>query len=78
MLPAILYEVHTVYNFPASLKTPTVPILHHHHREQSQKVLSIYRNWAENVRTVAENYFVHFQYMPGLGFYGIGLIHLIG
>jgi hypothetical protein len=46
----------------------------------SQKVLSIYRNWdpQDNQDRNAECYFVHYQYMPGLGFYGVGLIHLLG
>lgn len=46
----------------------------------SNKVLSIYRNWArdDNKDRNAECYCVHYQYMPGLGFYGVGLIHLLG
>lgn len=47
--------------------------------KSSQIILSIYRNWAEDDplrRKVM--HFVHYPYLPGLGFYGIGLIHLIG
>lgn len=45
----------------------------------SQKVLSIRRNWDENNERCERNsYFVHYKYLPGLGFYGSGLIHLIG
>jgi hypothetical protein len=42
-------------------------------------VLAIRRNWYEddNLR-MKRMHFVHYQYMPGLGFYGFGLIHLIG
>jgi hypothetical protein len=45
----------------------------------SGTVLSIRRNWYEDdpLRTKRQH-FVHYQYMPGLGFYGFGLIHLIG
>jgi hypothetical protein len=46
---------------------------------QDQKVLSIYRNWdEEDDQRVKRDHFIHYQYLPGLGFYGIGLIHLIG
>jgi len=42
-------------------------------------VLSIRRNWYEDDELrVKRLHFVHYQYMPGLGFYGFGLIHLIG
>jgi len=45
----------------------------------SNKVLSIRRNWHEDDEMrVKRLHFVHYQYMPGLGFYGFGLIHLIG
>ena len=45
----------------------------------SNNVLSIYRNYAENdpLRKKIE-YFVHFKFLPGLGFYGFGLTHMIG
>jgi hypothetical protein len=47
--------------------------------EGSQKVLSIYRNWDEKDELkIRKDYFVHFKFLPGLGFYGFGLIHMIG
>ena len=47
--------------------------------EGSRKVLSIRRNYKENdTRKAKQNYFVHFKFLPGLGFYGFGLIHMIG
>jgi hypothetical protein len=47
--------------------------------KSSSKVLSIKRNWKEGDTSYAKRqYFVHYQYLPGLGFYGTGLIHLIG
>jgi hypothetical protein len=79
-----LYEVHCYHNLPGEFEDPDgisdpyiITI-----EKQNSKVLSIYRNWNEehddpNYRC-AEQYFVHYQYMPGLGFYGIGLIQLIG
>lgn len=45
----------------------------------SQKVLSIRRNWAANDHTYAKiQYFTHFKFTPGLGFYGIGYAHILG
>jgi hypothetical protein len=42
-------------------------------------VLAIRRNWYEDdVLKTKRNHFVHYQYVPGFGFYGYGLIHLIG
>ncbi len=47
--------------------------------EGSRKVLSIRRNYQEgNVRKNKINYFVQFKFLPGTGFYGFGLIHMIG
>lgn len=47
--------------------------------EGSGEVLSIYRNYMEDDDTNArKEYFVHYKFLPGLGFYGFGLIHMIG
>ena len=47
--------------------------------EGSGKVLSIYRNYREDdVLKKKKQYFVHYKFLPGLGFYGFGLIHMIG
>jgi hypothetical protein len=44
-----------------------------------RKFLSIYRNYKEQDRKMKKiNYFVHYKFLPGLGFYGFGLIHMIG
>ena len=45
----------------------------------TNNILSIYRNYAEDdpFRKKIE-YFVHFKFLPGLGFYGFGLTHMIG
>ena len=47
--------------------------------EGSGEVLSIYRNYKPDDETKKrEEYFVHFKFLPGLGFYGFGLTHMIG
>lgn len=47
--------------------------------KSSREVLSIRRNWYENdPRKRKRMHFAHYRYLPGLGFYGIGLIHLLG
>ena len=47
--------------------------------EGSGEILSIYRNYsADDPNFTRIEYFVHFKFLPGLGFYGFGLIHMIG
>jgi hypothetical protein len=47
--------------------------------ESSREVLSIKRNYkSDDPLKNKTNYFVHFKFLPGLGFYGFGLIHMIG
>jgi len=45
----------------------------------SRTILAIRRNWYEDdILHTKRQHFVHYQYIPGFGFYGYGLIHLIG
>ena len=45
----------------------------------TNKILAIRRNWYEEDELhLKRQHFVHYQYIPGFGFYGYGLIHLIG
>ncbi len=47
--------------------------------KSSRTILSIRRNYYEDDKKKRKRqYFVHYRYLPGLGFYGTGLIHLIG
>ncbi len=47
--------------------------------KQTQTVLAIRRNWNPDDKLKAKRlHFVHYVYIPGFGFYGYGLIHLIG
>ena len=46
---------------------------------QSREVLSIRKNWnKDDPRKMRRMHFSHYKFMPGLGFYGIGLTHMIG
>jgi len=45
----------------------------------TSEVLSIRRNWnPDDPLTLKRQHFVHYAYVPGFGFYGLGLIHIIG
>ena len=45
----------------------------------NSKILSIYRNWSEeDPHKTKRQHFVHYGYVPGIGFYNLGLIHMIG
>ena len=60
---------------PTGIKLPYVVTI----EEGSRKVLSIRRNFAQDdPKKLKIQYFVHFKFLPGLGFYGLGLIHMIG
>ena len=75
-----LIEVHTNLDLPGyedqdGIKVPYVVTID----EDSRKVLSIYRNYKENdPMKKQKHFFVHYKFLPGLGFYGFGLIHMIG
>jgi hypothetical protein len=60
---------------PTGIKLPYIVTI----EEGSKKILSIRRNYIENdPKKQKVNYFVHFKFLPGLGFYGFGLIQMIG
>ena len=47
--------------------------------KSSSEILSIYRNWSEDdPNRIKKQHFVHYGYVPGIGFYNLGLIHMIG
>ena len=47
--------------------------------QYSGEILSIYRNYKEGDPDFRKiSYFVHYKFLPGLGFYGFGLIHMLG
>ena len=60
---------------PTGIKLPYIITID----EANSKVLSIRRNYGEqDPLKKKKDYFVHFKFLPGLGFYGLGLIHMIG
>ena len=60
---------------PTGIKLPYIVTI----EEGSMEVLSIKRNYkADDQLKKKTSYFVHFKFLPGLGFYGFGLIHMIG
>ena len=75
-----IFEVCVDYDLPgyedeAGIALPYIITL----EKSTAKVLAIRRNWYEDdILKLKRNHFVHYQYVPGFGFYGYGLIHLIG
>jgi len=81
-----IYEIHTVLEIegfedvdangePTGLKLPYIITID----ESSETVLSIRRNYLESDPLKNKiNYFVQYKFLPGLGFYGLGLSHMIG
>ena len=76
-----LLEMHVSMNMPEDFDDPdgiarpyVVTI-----DKSSKEVLAIRRNWYEDDQKKKKRmHFVHYKYLPGLGFYGTGLIHLMG
>ena len=60
---------------PTGIKLPYIVTID----SDSGDVLAIRRNYKkDDVRKKKKQYFVHYKFLPGLGFYGFGLIHLLG
>jgi hypothetical protein len=60
---------------PTGIRLPYVVTID----ESSGKVLAIRRNYdMTDPLKRKRQYFVHYKFMPGLGFYGFGLVHMIG
>jgi len=76
-----ILEMHVVMNMPEEFDDPdgiarpyVITI-----DKTSREILAIRRNWYEDdAKKKKRLHFVHYKYLPGLGFYGTGLIHLIG
>ena len=60
---------------PTGIKVPYVVTI----SQDNGQILSIRRNYREDDETKKKiQYFVHYKFLPGFGFYGLGLIHTIG
>ncbi|HBY85249.1 MAG TPA: hypothetical protein DEO86_05175 [Colwellia sp.] len=82
----VVYEVHTILDLegfedigsddePTGLKLPYIVTID----EQSEQILAIRRNYNETDPYKNKiNFFVQYKFLPGLGFYGLGLSHMIG
>ena len=69
------YEDMSPEGEPTGIKLPYIVTI----AESNNKILSIRRNFAiEDPTKKKINYFVQFKFLPGTGFYGFGLIHMIG
>ena len=75
-----VYEVYADLNLAGFENEDGIPLPYIVSIEEgSRKVLSIYRNYAENDPTFQrQDCFTHYKFMPGVGFYGLGYAHLLG
>ena len=86
-LDCTILEIHTNLDLPGfenrhplddsetGIKLPYIVTID----EGSSKILSVRRNWVEGDEYYHKaNYFAHYKFLPGLGFYGFGLLHMIG
>lgn len=72
------YELHVDYDVENDVDGVAKPYVITIDRS-SGEVLSIYRNWKEDDPLFAKRqHFTHYVYVPAFGFYGMGLIHIIG
>lgn len=81
-----IYEVHCNYDIngfedldeegePTGLELPYIITIH----KETSRLLSVRRNWKMDDPKKHKNiWFVHYQFLPGTGFYGFGYAHLIG
>ncbi len=81
-----IYEVHCNLDLPGyedlddegqptGLEVPYIVVVH----KETSKILSIRRNWKyDDAKKRKQVWFVHYQFLPGTGFYGFGYAHLIG
>lgn len=75
-----IYEIHVTTNLEGiddeeDLAKPYVVTI----ERGNNTVLAIRRNWnEEDPLELKRQHFVHYVYVPGFGFYGLGLIHIVG
>ena len=77
---ATMYEIYVDYNIEEfeDRKAILKPYIITVDRDQ-RKIKRIQRNWKpDDIEETKRQYFVHYKFTPGLGFYGYGFLHLIG
>ena len=75
----LLYEVHIDYDLPGYEDEDGIALPYVITLASTGEVLSIRRNWNEDDDLQEKRmHFTHYVYVPGFGFYGFGLIHLVG
>lgn len=75
----MLYEVHVDYDLPGYEDSDGIALPYVITIASTGEVLSIRRNYLEDDETRQKRmHFTHYLYIPGFGFYGFGLIHLVG
>ena len=75
----LLYEVHIDYDLPGYEDEDGIALPYVITLASTGEVLSVRRNWNEDDELQEKRmHFTHYVYVPGFGFYGFGLIHLVG
>ena len=75
----LIYEIHLDYDLPGYEDPDGIALPYVVTIDSSGEVLSIRRNYLEDdVNKEKRLHFTHYCYIPGFGFYGFGLIHLVG
>jgi len=75
----LIYEAHIEYDLPGYEDPDGIALPYVITIDSSGEVLSIRRNYLEDDETKTRRlHFSHYNYIPGFGFYGFGLIHLVG
>lgn len=76
-----LYECHCNFSFPSlgdgpeDIRLPYIITV----LKETQEVIGVRRNWRqEDPKQRRREFFVHYKFTPGFGFFGFGLIHLLG
>lgn len=77
--PLDILEVYTYHRFDWDSKDKPAPPYMITLERNTEEVIAVRRNWEpeDDLKRKVIN-FVHYKYLPGLGFYGFGLIHVIG
>jgi len=75
----LLYEIHIDYDLPGYEDPDGIALPYVITIASTGEILAIRRNYLEDDETRQKRmHFTHYLYIPGFGFYGFGLIHLVG